>query len=512
MTSYGKRAVIYARYSSHNQREESIEIQVQHSRAYCEEHGLVVVGEYCDYAQSGRSADRAEFQRMMADARRGLFDHVVIWKVTRIMRNRDEMSLARLMLRKAGVDILYAGEQVAEGSSGVLQLGMLEVLAEWESELIAERIRDGVHASAKSCEANGRQLFGWDIDPDTKRYVVNEAEARALRTAREMVVGGRTMAEATRALAPCRTKRGVPVTQAALTKMLRRRQNCGTYRYAGVEVEGGMPALWSEAEQDEVERVLANRRRPHRYAKLDQGDYALSGRVVCAECGRRLFGTCGTSQNGSRYGYYRCPDCRRNVRQGRLEGAAAALVRAAVATPEVRALVASLMAEAERADAGPRRSEAIGRELAEIERTYARIWSAIEQGIAPPGGKERIDALQARESALRAEHAKALAEEASLVTEESVVEWLCAVAPEVPDADLLRAFVARAWHSRDGRLAVAMAFDGEPPEGMPEDTDTPEAEAPRVFVNWSAGGGADHLPEQAKMQVMRRCVVLSARV
>ena len=92
------RAAIYARFSSHNQRSESIEIQVENSRAYCEREGLQVVREYCDYAQTGRNIDRAEFQRMMSDARHGLFDYVVIYKVTRIMRNRDEMSLARIML------------------------------------------------------------------------------------------------------------------------------------------------------------------------------------------------------------------------------------------------------------------------------------------------------------------------------------------------------------------------------------------------------------------------------
>lgn len=513
MTSYGKRAVIYARYSSHNQRDESIEIQLEHSRAYCEEHGLTVVGEYCDHAQSGRSSERAEFQRMMDDAKRGLFDHVVIWKVTRIMRNRDEMSLARLMLRKAGVDILYAGEQITEGSSGVLQLGMLEVLSEYESELTAERIRDGVRKNAERCMANGQKLFGWDIDPETKRYVVNETEARALRTARDMVVAGSTMAEATRALASYRTKRGVPVTQAALTKFLRRRQNCGTYRYAGVEVEGGMPALWTEAEQDEVERVLANRRRPHRYAKLDQGDYALSGRVVCAGCGRRLFGTAGTSKTGRLYHYYRCPDCRRNARKEALEGMAAALVRGAVADPEVRGLIARLMVEFERESAGPPRSDGIRKELAEISRSYERIWQAIEQGFAPPGGRERTEALRKREAVLQGELARALAEEASSVSHEGVVEWLEAVAPEVDDAELIRAFVARAWHSADGWLAVAMAFDGMPPEDCPDiDTNTPADDAARVFVNWSYGGGADEVCEPMELQVRGRCVILRARV
>lgn len=74
------RAAIYARFSSHNQRSESIEIQVENSRAYCEREGLQVVREYCDYAQTGRNVNRAEFQRMMNDAKLGLFDFVVIYK------------------------------------------------------------------------------------------------------------------------------------------------------------------------------------------------------------------------------------------------------------------------------------------------------------------------------------------------------------------------------------------------------------------------------------------------
>ena len=79
------RAAIYARYSSHNQREESIEIQLENDRAYAADNDLEVVAEYCDYAQTGRDTNRAQFQRMMLDARSGLFDYVVIYKVTRIM-------------------------------------------------------------------------------------------------------------------------------------------------------------------------------------------------------------------------------------------------------------------------------------------------------------------------------------------------------------------------------------------------------------------------------------------
>lgn len=88
--------------------------------------------------------------------------------------------------------------------------------------------------------------------------------------------------------------------------------------------------------------------------------------------------TCGTSKSGMRYSYYRCPDCRRNARQDAVERTAAGHVRAVVEDPEVRALIAGLMEESERSDAGPRRSEGIRRELFEIERAYGRIWQAIE--------------------------------------------------------------------------------------------------------------------------------------
>lgn len=466
MPSYGKRAAIYARYSSHNQREESIEIQVERSREYCAEKGLDVVAKYCDYAQSGRTTDRAEFQRMMEDAKRGLFDHVVVWKITRIMRNRDEMSLARLMLKKAGVDILYAGEQVTEGSSGVLQLGMLEVLAEYESELTAERIRDGIQKNAQKCLANGQPMFGWDIVEG--RYVINEREASALRKARADVVGGSTVASVARSLSSFRGKRGSAITQASLMRMLRRPQNAGTYRYAGVVVENGIPALWSAEEQAEVERVLGDRRRPHRYARMDQGPFALAGTVRCSCCGRELHGTCGTGKSGHRYSYYRCPKCRHTVRQEKLEGTVAEAVRGVLATKRVRELVADLVVEADREGSGPPRSQAIRAELREIEAAYARIWDAIEMGIAPPGGKERVDSLKKREDALRIDLKKALAEESTSVTRESVLAWLTKVAPKVPDDELVRTFAARVWHTYGGPTVVAMAFDGTPPDEPPD--------------------------------------------
>ena len=321
----GGRAAIYARFSSHNQRGESIEIQVEKSRAYCAENDLRVVATYCDFAQTDTNTDRAEFQRMMADAKRGLFDFVVIYKVTRIMRNRDEMAMARIMLRRCRVEILYAGEDISDGSAGVLQLGMLEVLAEYESALDGERIRDGIQKNAERCMANGCVRYGWDIVDG--RYVVNEEEAAAIRLGVRMVLSGKSVADVVRAWEPYRTKRGGKWRFQTVRRILMRRENGGEYRYAGVVVPGGMPAIVPMDDEERVIRMLEDSHRPR--AKTEAWDFPLTGKLYDGRDGGLMTGTSGTGKSGRPYHYYRCRSCGRTVRRDGMEKRVADAVRAA---------------------------------------------------------------------------------------------------------------------------------------------------------------------------------------
>lgn len=449
------RAAIYARFSSHNQRSESIEIQLEKSHQYCEENGLEVVREYCDYAQTGRDTDRREFQAMLADSRRGLFDYVVISKVTRIMRNRDEMALARIMLRKAGVDILYADEQLADGSAGVLQLGMLEVLAEYESALDSERIRDGIQKNARRCMANGRPMYGWDIVDG--RYVVNEREAAVMRRMRDMLLAGTPVAEIVRAVASERGKRGKPLQQGTVTRMLRRRQNCGTYVFAGFEKEGGMPALWTREEQDMIDRILDDHHRPRRTTTSE--DYPLTGKLFCVACGLPMAGTSGTSKTGASYHYYRCRGCRRLVGRGEIEGRVARAVVSALGSEAVRERIADLMCEAEEETGERPQSELIADELKGIERAYANVWRAIEEGYAPPGGRERIEELMERQSLLEAELRVARRLESARPDRERVLFWLEQMAGSIGTDRLISTFVSSV-HLDGDDVHVAFTFDG----------------------------------------------------
>lgn len=459
------RAAIYARFSSHNQRSESIEIQVENSRRYCEQEGLQVVREYCDYAQTGRNVDRAEFQRMMRDAKLGLFDYVVIYKVTRIMRNRDEMALARIMLRKSGVEILYAGEEIASGSSGVLQLGMLEVLAEWESAIDSERIRDGIQKNAQRCMANGRTLYGWDIVDG--RYVVNEREAAVMRRMKNMLFSGSSVADIVRAVSAERSKRGAKFTNDTVSKLLRRVQNAGVYKYAGNEVEDGMPALWPQCEQHMINSILDDRHRPRR--KIDSArEFPLTGKLYCSTCGAPMFGTSGTSKNGSAYHYYKCRECRRTVRRDLIEGAVADMTYEAVKRNDVRTRIAETLAgyEAEQGSDEKPESYFIKKEIRRIDTTFERIWHAIEDGIAPPGGKERIEELNRQKSELEARLCAIEKSESCEVSVDDVLLWLDSLANDTTPLEILNEWVR--FVDIDGKdISVYFMFDDLPDDFNP---------------------------------------------
>ena len=108
-------AVIYARYSSDNQREESIEGQIRECTAYAEKNGITIVKHYIDRAISAKTDDRPEFQQMIKDSDKKLFDIVLVWKLDRFARNRYDSARYKTQLKKNGVKLMSATEIISEG-------------------------------------------------------------------------------------------------------------------------------------------------------------------------------------------------------------------------------------------------------------------------------------------------------------------------------------------------------------------------------------------------------------
>ena len=136
-------AVIYARYSSDSQREESIEGQIRECTEYAKRNGITILGTYIDHALSARSADRPEFQRMIKDAEKELFEIVLVWKLDRFSRDRYDSAYYKHILKKHGIKVVSAKENISEGPEGIILESMLEGMAEYYSVELSQKIKRG---------------------------------------------------------------------------------------------------------------------------------------------------------------------------------------------------------------------------------------------------------------------------------------------------------------------------------------------------------------------------------
>ena len=138
------RAVIYARYSSDNQREESIEGQVQACTELAEKDGVIIVKIYADRAMTGKNDRRPQFQQMLKDAQSGMFDILYLWKVDRFGRNRYEIIINKQKLKNAKIKIRYVKEHIPDTKEGIILESMLEGMAEYYSANLAENVNMGM--------------------------------------------------------------------------------------------------------------------------------------------------------------------------------------------------------------------------------------------------------------------------------------------------------------------------------------------------------------------------------
>ena len=132
--------VIYARYSSDNQREESIEGQLRECKEYAKNNDIQIVDSYIDRALSARTDNRPAFQQMIKDSTKNNFEVVIVWKLDRFARNRYDSANYKAKLRKNGVKVISATETISNGAEGILLESMLEGYAEYYSAELSEKV------------------------------------------------------------------------------------------------------------------------------------------------------------------------------------------------------------------------------------------------------------------------------------------------------------------------------------------------------------------------------------
>ena len=452
-------AAIYARYSSAGQREESIEDQVRVCTEAAERDGHEVVAVYQDRAASGRSVLRRDgFLRMVADAPRGLFEAVYVYKTDRFARNRYDAAVYKGRLKKAGVRLVSATESMGEGAEAVLFEAIMDGWAEYYSAALSENVRRGQLGNALKCKHNGVRTYGYDLGGDGY-YRVNEGEAACVRRMFGMYAQGASMPEIARAMeeAGARTKMGKPISVNFVSKCLRLEKYKGVYSYGQTRVEGGMPAVVSEELFDCVQGLLALRTRK----RGSTVEYLLTGKLFDAE-GHRYQSSSGHGKSGRKYTYYRCPATGHQVPQHVVEDAAARACADVLAADDaaVEAVVEMAMAA---------QAEQSADQLAAMDATRERLKAnAREQSnmveLAAKTGA--VDAVAAKLADL-AEEKEALERElgrmeadAALYTPEMAEFWVRRLVGRTDPLEAVRLFVDRAVIDRErGELRLEFSFD-----------------------------------------------------
>ncbi len=109
-----KKAIIYARYSSDSQTEQSIEGQLRVCREYAQNNDILIVDTYIDRAMTGTNDNRVAFQKMLKDSSRKQWQYLIVYKLDRFSRNKFESVIHKKTLRDNGVTILSAMENLTD--------------------------------------------------------------------------------------------------------------------------------------------------------------------------------------------------------------------------------------------------------------------------------------------------------------------------------------------------------------------------------------------------------------
>lgn len=174
--------VIYARYSSDNQREESIDGQLRECKAFAAKNDIQIVGTYIDRALSAKTDNRPDFQRMIKDSEKHTFDVIIVWKLDRFARNRYDSAHYKAILKRNDVRVISATEAISQGAEGIILESVLEGMAEYYSAELSEKVIRGQTENAYKCKFNGGTIpFGYIIDqennfqlnPETAPFVLS---------------------------------------------------------------------------------------------------------------------------------------------------------------------------------------------------------------------------------------------------------------------------------------------------------------------------------------------------
>lgn len=463
-------AVIYARYSSSGQREESIEGQLRDCTEFARNNGFLIVGEYIDKALTGRTDKRPDFQRMLRDSERGVFKAVICWKMDRFARNRYDSAMHKYKLKKNGVRIFYAKEVIPEGPEGIILESVMEGYAEYYSANLSQNVKRGYYDSALELKTLGQTVLGLRKGPDG-RFEIDPATAPIVRRIFEEYAEGERAKDIYHRLNEegHRTSRGGLFNKNSIRRILQNEKYIGVYEYQDIRVEDGIPAIVTRELFDKCQSMVELHHRAPA-AKRDT-NFLLTAKLFCGHCGEPMTGDGGTGKSGRVYSYYICNG--RRAHKCEKERARKDWIEQLVVDKLVELIhsdgfieeIADRCMEYQKREKDRSALNSLEARLKENEKAIQNMMSAIEAGIITPSTKTRLMELEAEHAQIEKGIAKELISEPDLERDQ-VIYFLERfrdgdINDEMYRAFLIDTFLNAAYLYDDNRLILCLNYSGE---------------------------------------------------
>ena len=404
-----KKAVIYARYSSDSQTEQSIEGQLRVVNQFASSNDYIIVDTYIDRATTGTNTNRPGFQKMIADSARRDFDYVLVYKLDRFARNRFDSAFNKKVLKKNGVKVVSATENISDSPEGIILESMLEGMAEYYSAELSQKVKRGQFESLeKGTFLGGTMLYGYKVN--NKIIEINEEQAYIVRKIFTAYANGKTALQIADMLKNDNilNNQGRLFCANSIMNLLKNKKYTGLLEYGDYVKENYYPRIIDDNTFEIVsKRIEDNKRSPARMKAYCL--YRLSGKLYCGHCKSLMTGESGTSRQGKIHHYYKCfgkkkhNGCdKKSVKKEELENLVVALVlQHILAEDKILDTIEGVTAAYNESVKQSTELSILKQEQAQNEKYINNLLTAIKNGIFSETTQKELIKLESRQTELK---------------------------------------------------------------------------------------------------------------
>ena len=395
-----KTAVLYARYSSDNQTEQSIEGQVRVCQEYAKQHDILIIGQYIDRAMTGTNDKRPEFQQMLSDSKKKKWDYILVYRFDRFSRDIYDSVIHEQELNKLGIKLISATEIIPETSEGGILKGVIQLMNDYYVKELRQKVKRGMRETRiKGYFQGGTVLYGYKLDG--RKLVIDEKEAEVVRFIYEQYSLGVFVKDIMAKLKNQGiTFRGRPFARTTIYCILQNDKYIGVYKHEDEVIDNMYPKILD----DELFRKVKAKAKKNKYGRKSvKTVYLLRHKIKCGYCGMPVCSETGSTRKGDILHYYKCSgkkrfqsDCiKSNIRKDFLDNLIIdELVKELRKPQNMNTLVDILTNMQNKIDDTNTNLQMLVKEQKQVQNSLNNLVNAIEQGIVSKTTGIRLKELE----------------------------------------------------------------------------------------------------------------------